>query len=292
MAAACAAAPTGMTAVLGGDAHELAAALERLGLIAANVNGAGQTVVAGPLDALAQLAEAPPTKARLRPLAVAGAFHTSAMAPARDALEAFGTGLTFADPTPKLISNADGALVTSGSDLLTRLVAQVAAPVRWDLCQQTMVDLGVQAVLELAPGGTLVGLAKRTMPGIETLAVKTPDDLPAARALLAARIGGAPEASPSFRLVVAPHAGTFQLTGSALDLSEGAELAPGVSLGSVRSARADYPVAAPLGGVLVEWLASDGDPVASGQPLVRLASAADGHDPYEVHQPQRTGGMA
>ncbi len=285
MAAACAAAPTGMTAVLGGDADELQAALDRLGLIAANVNGAGQTVVAGPLDALAALAEAPPAKARLRPLAVAGAFHTSAMEPARAALEAFVAGLTVTDPTPKLLSNADGALVTSGNDLLARLVRQVAAPVRWDLCQQTMVDLGVQAVLELAPGGTLVGLAKRTMPGVELLAVKTPDDLPAARALLGSRTGGAPEEGPSFRLVVAPHAGTF----AAIDLTEGAELAPGESLGTVRSARAEHPVAAPVGGILVEWLASDGDPVASGQPLVRLSSAA--HD-HHIHTPQRAGGMA
>jgi [acyl-carrier-protein] S-malonyltransferase len=291
MAAACAAAPTGMTAVLGGDADELEAALDRLGLVAANVNGAGQTVVAGPLDKLAELAETPPTKARLRPLAVAGAFHTSAMAPARDALQAFVNGMDFADPTPKLLSNADGALVANGADLRARLVAQVAAPVRWDLCQQTMVDLGVQAVLELAPGGTLVGLAKRTMPGVETFAVKTPDDLPAARALLASRSGAAPEAAPSFRLVVAPHAGTFRAT--EIDLTEGAELAPGASLGSVRSARAEHPVAAPLGGVLVEWLAADGDPVATGQPLVRLSSAAHGHDPHEVHRPaQRAGGRA
>jgi [acyl-carrier-protein] S-malonyltransferase len=286
MAAACAAAPTGMTAVLGGDAAELEQALDRLGLIAANVNGAGQTVVAGPLAALAALAETPPAKARLRPLAVAGAFHTSTMQPAREALAAFVSGLRVADPQPRLISNADGATVGTGADLLARLVNQVAAPVRWDLCQQTMVDLGVTSVLELAPGGTLVGLAKRTMPGVETFAVKTPDDLPGARALLSSRSGAAPEAAPSFRLVVAPNGGTFD----AIDLREGSDLPPGTRIGSVRSARSEQPVLAP-GGVLVEWLAKAGDPVAAGQPLVRLSAGGhDLHDPAHLTRP--TGGMA
>ncbi len=282
MAAACAAAPTGMTAVLGGDADELDAALERLGLVAANRNGAGQTVVAGPLDALAALAEAPPAKARLRPLAVAGAFHTSAMEPARRALADLVAEMQATDPQPRLLSNADGAVVHTGAALLARLVAQVAAPVRWDLCQQTMAELGVTALLELAPGGTLTGLAKRTLPGIETLAVKSPDDLDAARRLLSSR-SGAPEASPSFRLVVAPHGGTFD----AIDLREGETLDAGAMLGSVRTARAEHPVAAPIDGVLVEWLASDGDPVAPGQPLVRLGAAGA----HELHV-QPAGGMA
>ena len=293
MAAACAAAPTGMTAVLGGDADELDILLNKLGLVAANRNGAGQTVVAGPLDALAALAEAPPTKARLRSLAVAGAFHTSAMDPARRALAAFVADLSASDPQPRLISNADGGVVTTGAELLYRLVAQVAAPVRWDLCQQTMLDLGVTALLELAPGGTLTGLAKRTMPGIETLAVKTPDDLAAARGLLAARSGAAPEAAPSFRLVVAPYGGIFD----AIDLREGLRLPAGAMLGTVRSSRAEHPVESPVGGVLIEWLASDGDPVTPGQPLARLSSvtghAAHDADSHEVHRhDQHVGGMA
>lgn len=283
MAAACAASPTGMSAVLGGDVAELDALLDALGLVAANRNGAGQTVVAGPLDALAKLTEAPPAKARVRPLEVAGAFHTVAMEPARQALAALIADVTANDPQPRLLSNADGAVVTSGSELLSRLVAQVAAPVRWDLCQQTMAELGVTALLELAPGGTLTGLAKRTLPGVETLAIKTPDDLPAARELLSSR-SGAPEAAPSFRLVVAPYGGIFD----AHELPEGELLSAGAMLGKVRTSRAEHPVASPIGGVLVEWLASDGDPVAPGQPLARLgAGAAEAH---EVHQP--VGGMA
>ena len=286
MAAACAAAPTGMTAVLGGDPDELDELLARLGLVAANRNGAGQTVVAGSLSALAELADAPPAKARLRPLAVAGAFHTPAMESARQALQTAVIGLSANDPGPRLLSNADGAVVSTGAEKLARLVAQVAAPVRWDLCQQTMSELGVTALLELAPGGTLTGLAKRMLPGVETLAVKTPDDLAAARGLLASRSGAAPEAAPSFRLVVAPQGGTFV----AIDLNEGSVLPAGAMLGSVRSSRAEHPVTSPAGGVLVEWLASDGDPVAPGQPLVRLSPS--GGDVHDAHVPQHAGGMA
>lgn len=286
MAAACAASPTGMTAVLGGDPDELDELLARLGLIAANRNGAGQTVVAGSLSALAELADAPPSKARLRPLPVAGAFHTSAMEPARVALQTAVIGLSVNDPGPRLLSNADGAVVSTGAEKVARLVAQVAAPVRWDLCQQTMAALGVTALLELAPGGTLTGLAKRTLPGVETFAVKTPDDLAAARGLLASRSGAAPEAAPPFRLVVAPQGGTFD----AIDLNEGSVLPAGAMLGSVRSSRAEHPVTLPAGGVLVEWLASDGDPVAAGQPLVRLSPS--GSDSLDAHVPQPAGGMA
>ncbi len=281
MAAACAASPTGMTAVLGGDPDELDEILDRLGLVAANRNGAGQTVVAGPLSALAELAASPPAKARLRPLPVAGAFHTSAMEPAREALRTAVIGLTARDPGPRLLSNRDGAVVSSGAEKLSRLVNQVAAPVRWDLCQQTMADLGVTALLELAPGGTLTGLAKRTLPGVETFALKTPADLDAARGLIASRSGAAPEAAPSFRLVVAPQGGTFD----AIDLNEGSVLPAGAMLGSVRSSRAEHAVTLPAGGTLVEWLAVDGDPVTPGQPLVRLS-------PSDSHVAASAGGMA
>ncbi len=160
---------------------------------------------------------------------------------------------------------------------------QVAAPVRWDLCQQTMADLGVTALLELAPGGTLTGLAKRTLPGVETFAVKTPDDLAAARGLLASRSGAAPEAAPSFRLDRRP---VRAARSTLIDLNEGSVLPAGAMLGSVRSSRAEHPVTLPDGGVLVEWLASDGDPVSPGQPLVRLSPAR------KRHLPARAGGMA
>jgi [acyl-carrier-protein] S-malonyltransferase len=184
MAAASALTPTGMSAVLGGDPAEVAEVLARHGLTAANANGAGQTVAAGTLDQLAALAADPPAKARVIALQVAGAFHTVHMSPAVEDLERLSADFDVSDPGVTLLSNADGRPVRDGADALARLVRQVSSPVRWDQCMQTLVDLGVTAMIELPPAGTLVGLAKRAMPGVATLAVKTPDDLEAAQQLV------------------------------------------------------------------------------------------------------------
>ena len=186
MAAACDAVPTGMTAVLGGDEATVLAAIERAGLTPANINTAGQIVAGGTLEQLAEFAANPPERARLRPLRVAGAFHTRHMAPAVDALEAAAADTAVKDPAITLLSNRDGAVVTSGADWVERVARQVATPVRWDRCLATMSALGVTAFIELLPGGTLTGIAKRAMPGVELLAIKTPDQLDAARALAAA----------------------------------------------------------------------------------------------------------
>jgi [acyl-carrier-protein] S-malonyltransferase len=185
MAEASAVTPTGMTAVLGGDRDAVLAKLAEHGLTPANDNGAGQIVAAGTLEQLAALAADGPEKARLIPLSVAGAFHTAHMAPAVEQLAALAATLTPAEPVTKLLSNADGAAVATGAEVLDRLVRQVSNPVRWDLCMASMLDLGVTGIIELLPGGTLVGLAKRGMRGVASIAVKTPDDLAAARELLA-----------------------------------------------------------------------------------------------------------
>ncbi|ASR54812.1 ACP S-malonyltransferase [Cellulomonas sp. CW35] len=184
MARAAAVTPTGMSAVLGGDPDEVLAALARHALVPANVNGGGQVVAAGTLDALAALAAEPPARARVVPLQVAGAFHTEHMAPAVDELRAAAAEVTPGEPGVTLLSNADGAAVASGAQALARVVAQVANPVRWDLCCATLLELGVTGLLEVAPGGVLTGLARRTLPGVETVAVKTPADLDAARDLV------------------------------------------------------------------------------------------------------------
>jgi [acyl-carrier-protein] S-malonyltransferase len=184
MAAASAAQPTGMTAVLGGDEATVLAAIEKHGLTPANVNGAGQIVAAGTLEELEAFAADPPAGARLRPLSVAGAFHTRHMEPAVGALRAAAEDVTAADPRIALLSNRDGAVVSSGADWLARIVGQVAAPVRWDECMRTMARDGATALIELPPAGTLTGLARRGLPGVTVLAVKTPDDLDMARKLV------------------------------------------------------------------------------------------------------------
>lgn len=185
MAAAAAVTPTGMSAVVGGDPAEVLAAIEAAGATPANVNGAGQTVAAGTFDQLKALAENPPAKARVIPLKVAGAFHTSHMAPAVSALEDLKPSLSPQNPAVPLLSNYDGKEVTAGAAAVESLIAQVSRPVRWDQCMETLVERGVTGVIELAPAGTLAGLAKRGMPGVKTVAVKTPEDLSAALALFA-----------------------------------------------------------------------------------------------------------
>jgi [acyl-carrier-protein] S-malonyltransferase len=185
MAKAAAAEQTSMTAVLGGDEAVVLAAIEVHGLTPANVNAPGQIVAAGTVAELAAFAADGPAGARLRPLSVAGAFHTRHMAPAVDALRTAAAEVSPADPGCALLSDRDGAVVGSGADWLERIVTQVSAPVRWDKCMQTATGLGVTALIELPPAGTLTGLARRAMPGVQLVAVKTPDDLDAARTLLA-----------------------------------------------------------------------------------------------------------
>ncbi|WP_435111547.1 ACP S-malonyltransferase [Nocardiopsis synnemataformans] len=180
---------TGMTAVLGGDREQVLAAIAAAGLTAANDNGSGQIVAAGTTAQLAAFAENPPERARLRSLPVAGAFHTEHMAPAVERVREAAALLSPSDPTVRLLSNADGAVVESGPEYLERLITQVSSPVRWDACTQTLAGLGVTAMIELTPAGTLTGLAKRALRGVELLAVKTPDDLDRAGALVKEHAG-------------------------------------------------------------------------------------------------------
>ncbi|WP_330330229.1 ACP S-malonyltransferase [Streptomyces sp. NBC_00536] len=186
MAEAAAVTETGMAAVLGGDPDVVVAHLTALGLTPANINGAGQIVAAGTMEQIdALVADKPEGTMKVVALKVAGAFHTHHMAPAVVTLEKAAQALAPADPVLKYVSNKDGQIVTSGADVVARLVGQVANPVRWDLCMETFADLGVTGIIELCPGGTLTGLAKRALKGVPTVALKTPDDLEKAAALIA-----------------------------------------------------------------------------------------------------------
>ncbi|MFD4316725.1 ACP S-malonyltransferase [Streptomyces sp. NPDC058548] len=186
MAEAAAITETGMSALLGGDPEVTVPHLEKLGLTAANVNGAGQIVAAGTMEQLAALeADKPEGVRRVVALKVAGAFHTHHMAPAVAKLEEAAKELSPAAPTTRYVSNKDGQVVTDGAEVVARLVGQVANPVRWDLCMETFQALGATALIEVCPGGTLTGIAKRALPGVSTVALKTPDDLDAARTLIA-----------------------------------------------------------------------------------------------------------
>jgi [acyl-carrier-protein] S-malonyltransferase len=184
MAKAAAVSPSGMSAVLGGDRDVVLATIAQAGLVAANDNGGGQIVAAGDLDALASLA---PEGARVRALQVAGAFHTHFMSAAVETFGNFAATISISDPVVGVLSNRDGQVLDSGSEIITRIVAQVANPVRWDLCMATMQSSGVTKALEVAPAGTLVGLLKRAVASIETYAFKSPDDLAAANQFVSSK---------------------------------------------------------------------------------------------------------
>lgn len=268
MAQAAAATATGMTAVLGGDPDEVLASISSHGLTAANMNGAGQVVAAGTIEQLDAFDAEPPAGARRIRLQVAGAFHTEHMHPAVSVLAGYARAMSTHDARVPLISNADGRVVREGREVLTRLVTQVSNPVRWDLCMQTMADMGVTALIELPPAGTLAGLAKRALPGVEIVTVKTPDDLAAAHDLIARHGSGSASAdAPAWRLVVAPAKGTFRRSDSAEEFSAGAVV------GTITSLRETIEVLTPHAGLAVEWLVSDGDPVNPGQGIVRLHPA-------------------
>jgi [acyl-carrier-protein] S-malonyltransferase len=175
---------TGMSAVIGGDEDAILDRLEALGLEPANFNGGGQIVVAGELDALSRLAADPVAGTRVIPLQVAGAFHTHYMQPAVEQLHEVATTIWASDPIHPIWTNRDGALVESGTTYVDLMVGQVSSPVRWDLTMASLANAGVTGIIELAPAGALVGLAKRGLKGIPTVAVKTPDDLAAAHDMM------------------------------------------------------------------------------------------------------------
>lgn len=267
MASASARANTGMSAILGGEREQVIAAIAANNLVAANENGAGQIVAAGLLTDLQALEANPPEGSRVRALSVAGAFHTSYMESAREHLSMLSRSVSVRDPRTKVLSNADGTVVHSGREILNRMVAQISAPVRWDLCMNTFAELGVTAVIEVPPAGTLVGLIKRALPGVETLALKTPDDIPAAMEIIA-RHGFPSELSdhPTWRMIVAPFSGSFTHHGAEV----GDEVSAGKSIGTITNRRESVELVADHDGTLIEFMVEDGDPVSPGQPIARL----------------------
>jgi len=271
MAEASALTPTTMAAVVRGDAGEVLAAIEAAGCTPANNNGSGQIVAAGTVEQIEALKANPPKGARVVPLSVAGAFHTEHMRVGQERLARLAPAITTHDPRVPLLSNADGEAVASGREYLARLVAQITRPVRWDLCMETMVQMGVTGLLELPPAGTLTGIAKRNMSGVEVFALNTPDQLAEARLFVErhsdVEAHHARAANVSWTMAVSPAKGELTVAESA---AQDAEVPSGAVLGSVHNTLGDHAVVAEHGGRVVEWLVETGDIVRPGQPLVRL----------------------
>jgi [acyl-carrier-protein] S-malonyltransferase len=271
MAEASAVSATGMSAVIGGDPQDVAQVLQRHGLVAANNNGGGQIVAAGTLKQLAALSADPPAKARVIPLQVAGAFHTAHMAPAVEGLSDMARAISTHDSRARLVSNLDGTVVHSGREVLRRLVSQVSNPVRWDLCMETFKDFGVTGLIEIPPAGALANLAKRGLPGVEVLALKSPDQLSEAHRMVRehSQVNQIAD-TPTWRLIIAPAKGIVRFTHT----EPGTTVIPGAVVAAVSTLRDTFDVTAPHGGQVIEWLVEDGDPVSPGQPLLRLHPTA------------------
>jgi len=271
MAEAARLTPTGMSAILGGDPDDVARVLARHGLTAANNNGGGQIVAAGTLEQLAALKADPPAKSRVIPLQVAGAFHTEHMEPAVAGLSSMSRAISTHDARLRLVSNRDGTVVHSGRDFLERMVSQVSNPVRWDLCMETFKDFGVTGLIEIPPAGALANLAKRGLPGVEVLALKSPDQLSEAHRMIREHAQPSQIAdTPTWRLIIAPAKGIVSFTQS----EPGSTVQPGSVVAAVKTLRDTFEVTAPHGGQVIEWLVEDGDPVSPGQPLLRLHPTA------------------
>ena len=271
MAEAARVTATGMSAVLGGDADEVTQALLKHGLIAANNNCSGQIVAAGTLEQLAALRADPPAKTKVVPLSVAGAFHTEHMAPAVTELTGMARAISTHDARVRLVSNRDGTVVHSGRQILQRMVTQVSNPVRWDLCMETFKDLAVTGLIEIPPAGALTNMAKRGLPGVEVLALKTPDQLSEAHRMISEHAQPAPIAdTPTWRMIIAPAKGIVSFTAS----QPGSRVPAGSVVAAVNTLRDTFEVTAPDGGQVIEWLVQNGDPVSPGQPLLRLHATA------------------
>ena len=180
---------TGMSAVLGGSKEEVVSYLREFELIAANINSNGQIIAAGTLENLDRLANTPLKGTRIRPLEVSAAFHTKFMEPAVSQFTEIFKVISVKSPRQIVLSNKNGERVSNSTDITENLIQQVISPVRWDLCQAKMVELGVTGMLELAPGGTLCGIAKKEIPNVETFAIKTPEDIQGANEFIRKHIG-------------------------------------------------------------------------------------------------------
>jgi [acyl-carrier-protein] S-malonyltransferase len=265
--------PGTMAAVLGldDDQVEVACNLADAEVWVANFNAPGQVVIAGSFDGV----EAASKHARelgakkVMALPVSGAFHTSFMAAARDRLRDAIAAADIRDAEIPVVSNVDAKPHDQGAEWTALLSAQLASPVRWKQCLQTLAALGVTEFAELGPGGVLTGMAKRSVVGARTISVATPEDLDK----LLEWVGGDtaavmhPEGEHLFaveRLVVSPSAGIF----TPVAIESGVVIDVGTLLGHV----GEHEVRSPFRGVLQSFIAVDTERVTPRQPIAWLRS--------------------
>jgi len=174
-----------MAAVLGLSAEQVeqacADAAEGEVVSAANLNGAGQVVIAGARDAVTRAGERAKALGarRVVPLAVSAPFHCALMKPAEERLAPELRAMTLADPRVPVVANVDAEPKRTARAAIDALVAQVASPVRWEAVVRRLASEGVTTYVEVGPGTVLSGLVKKIHREATVVSFEKPDDLPA-----------------------------------------------------------------------------------------------------------------
>ncbi|HWX45897.1 MAG TPA: ACP S-malonyltransferase [Solirubrobacteraceae bacterium] len=183
--------PGGMAAIVGlptEDVRALCETASEAGTVApANFNSPRQTVVSGDeagVQRLLELAEEAGASKAVR-LKVSAAFHSVLMEPVQREMAAAMDKLTWIDPQIPLVANASGEVIRTGEEVCQALVAQIASPVLWVDCVQTLVGEGCTRVLELGPGRVLGGLVRQIDSDVEVFAADSPEKLAAFAGLTA-----------------------------------------------------------------------------------------------------------
>ena len=260
-----------MKVVIGLDEEQMAVACALVAdeVWLANFNAPGNTVIAGGIAAVDQACSVARELGakRILPVAAGGAFHTPFMASARSRLHKAIAGVEIRTPETPIVANVDAMSHTGSSEWHNLLSAQLCSPVRWRQSVRRLADDGVRTFVELEPGTTLTGLAKRSARGTRALSVTAPDDLDH---LLETLSGSHPESETlgehlyiSERLVVCPTAGVFRRSP---DCADGARVDAGSEVGTVSGA----PVRSAFTGRLMGFLAIDGERVTPSQPVAWL----------------------
>ncbi len=178
-----------MAAILGLDAAQVAqvcaAAAGGEVVSPANINGAGQVVIAGARGAVARASERAKAAGAKRaiPLAVSAPFHCALMKPAEERLAPELRALAVHDPRVPVVANVDAVPKRTGRDAIEALVRQVSAPVRWEDVMRRLASEGVTAYVEVGPGTVLSGLARKIHKEATVVSFDTPDGLDAVLAL-------------------------------------------------------------------------------------------------------------
>ncbi len=283
--------PGTMAALLGISDDDAEAACQRAegDVWIANYNAPGQVVIAGTAEAVAR----GPGRWRRSsgrngscPSPYRERSTRRSCKAARATLREALTHVTFRTPEVRVVANVDARVHDDPADWPGLLSAQLCSPVRWRQTLETFAGLGLTSLIELGPGGVLSGLAKRSLPEIQSLAVAKPADLdtlmdqdrrsghvagrtcPApGRAPLHVRAGGGEPREWHLHARRVPAGTGNRPSARAREGGPDPDAISVVTVGDVVGQVGDTDVRTPFAGQVVGWLAAAGERVQDGQPL-------------------------